>query len=132
MRIPKLFHSSKTISPEVQKQDKMWELWANGQAASPYQQLMTYQAEVNNGGHAQFFFNTDNAGDTEIAVREVLRILPEMLYRNLQTAFLAYTQYRDTDETRMDQILAACDRVFYENEAEINALLKNYVDTMQI
>lgn len=130
MGISKLFRSKKTISPEVQKQDKMWELWTNGQAASPYQQLMTYQAEVNNGGHAQFFFNTDNAGDTEITVREALRILPEMLSRNLQTAFLAYTQYRDTDEARMDQILADCDRVFYENEAEINALLKNYADTI--
>lgn len=34
------------------KWNKMWELWAKECADSPYSELMTYQSEVNNGGHA--------------------------------------------------------------------------------
>ena len=39
------------------KWNKMWELWAEGKAGSPYAELMTYQSEVNNGGHSQYFSN---------------------------------------------------------------------------
>lgn len=38
------------------KWNKMWDLWAEGEAAAPYAQLMTYDSEVNNGGHSQYFF----------------------------------------------------------------------------
>ena len=40
---------------EGQKWDKMLDLWVEGAAESPYAELMTYQAEVNNGGHDQYF-----------------------------------------------------------------------------
>ena len=44
-----------------QRWNKMWDLWADGELDSPYASLMTYQSEVNNGGHDQYFFNTANA-----------------------------------------------------------------------
>lgn len=127
----KWFSFKKTVPLDVQQQDRMWQLWANGQAITPYQQLMTYQAEVNNGGHTQFFFNLENTNDVEPTIKELLRVLPETLSQNLQTAFCTYTQYKDTDEARMDEILTDCDRVFYENEEAINALLKEYAETLQ-
>ena len=34
------------------KLNKLWELWEEEKAASPYAELMTYQSEVNNGGHS--------------------------------------------------------------------------------
>ena len=39
------------------KLNKLWELWEEEKAASPYAELMTYQSEVNNGGHSQYFTN---------------------------------------------------------------------------
>lgn len=46
-----------------QKWNKMWELWSEGKIASPYAELMTYQSEVNNGGHNQYFTNVENTSD---------------------------------------------------------------------
>lgn len=45
------------------KWNKMWELWAKECADSPYSELMTYQSEVNNGGHAQYFDNVSSIKD---------------------------------------------------------------------
>lgn len=126
------FFKRKSLSLEEQKWDKMWELWENEQAVSPYQQLMTYQAEVNNGGHSQFFFNVDNADDLEAVVKDVLSVLPQTLSQNLQTAFKAYKEYSDSDDEQMDEILDSCDDIFYENEEEIDALLKKYANTMEV
>lgn len=36
--------------------DRLWELWEGERVDSPYAELMTYQSEINNGGHSQFFF----------------------------------------------------------------------------
>lgn len=132
MGIFNLFHPQKAVSPEAQKWELMWNLWESGQAASPYQQLMTYQAEVNNGGHAQFFFNANNTGDLDAAAAEVLRILPEPLTQNLQTAFRIYTQHKNTDEEHMDSILADCDRLFYKSQEQIDLLLKEYANTLRL
>lgn len=48
-----LFRKNK--NDEQTKWDKMWELWAEEQAESPYAELMTYQSEIDNGGHDQYF-----------------------------------------------------------------------------
>lgn len=126
------FFKKKSLSTKELKWNKMWELWENEQAVSPYQQLMTYQSEVNNGGHSQFFFNVDNTDDLDTVVKEVLSVLPQALSQNLQTAFQAYKKYSDTDDDQMDEILDSCDDVFYENEEEVNALLKKYANTMEV
>lgn len=52
-------------SDEEKKWNKMWDLWAEGCAASPYAELMTYQSEINNGGHDRYFFNIENTGDLQ-------------------------------------------------------------------
>lgn len=121
-----------SLSSEEQQWNKMWEKWENEVADAPYQQLMTYISEVNNGGHSQFFFNVDNTDDIEAVVKEVLRILPQALSHNLLTAFKAYKEYCDSNEDRMDKILDSCDDIFYENEETINELLNEYADTMEV
>ncbi len=46
-----LFKKNKIkLTKEQQKLDQIWSLWEEGQADSPYAELMTYQSEVGNGG----------------------------------------------------------------------------------
>ena len=53
-----LFKKKKKEQPvEALKWNKMWDMWAEQKASSPYAELMTYESEINNGGHKQFFDN---------------------------------------------------------------------------
>ena len=121
-----------TLPPETLKWNKMWDMWADGQIESPYQDLMTYQSEVNNGGHSQFFFNVENTGDVNAVVKENMSILPEVHKRNLEEAYSAYKKYNDVDDDKMDEILDNCDDVFYENEELINKVLEKYAETREL
>ncbi|MGN0805286.1 MAG: hypothetical protein ACI4MS_07880, partial [Candidatus Coproplasma sp.] len=59
-----LFRKKKgKLSDKQLKWNKMWKLWADEKAQSPYAELMTYQSEINNGGHAQYFFNLSSICD---------------------------------------------------------------------
>lgn len=51
------------LTEEQLKWNKMWEMWANEQVDSPYAELMTYQSEIYNGGHSQYFTNVSNTND---------------------------------------------------------------------
>ena len=53
----RLFGKKSELTEEQKKWNKMWDLWANGLTDSPYAELMTYQSEVYNGGHGQYFDN---------------------------------------------------------------------------
>ena len=109
--------------------DMLWALWAEGSAESPYGELMTYQAEVNNGGHDQYFLNVSNTGDLEAELSALRRILPETHGENLEKAYAAFLT-SEKDETAL-AVLDECDRVFWENEAAINQILEEYASTMQ-
>ena len=61
-----LFRKSKTeLSDEQKKWNKMWDLWEENRVDTPYVELMTYQSEINNGGHDQYFLNVENTGDLQ-------------------------------------------------------------------
>ena len=49
-----LFKKNPRLTQEQLKWNKMWELWVEGKVESPYAELMTYQSEINNGGHGQY------------------------------------------------------------------------------
>jgi hypothetical protein len=68
----------KELDEDELRWDKMWELWENEEAASPYAEIMTYEAEINNGGHSQYFYNLANSGNLAEA-EELLSLLPEPL-----------------------------------------------------
>ena len=99
-----------------EKWNRMWELWEIGDLQSPIKNLMTYESEVNNGGHSQYFFNIANCGNLAMEVEIVLSILPEPLRENLNRAYTAFASQKDICDEDNDQLLEECDDVFYEHE----------------
>jgi hypothetical protein len=117
------------LPDEQMKWNKMWDLWAEVQAESPYNELMTYQSEINNGGHDQFFTNIENTGDLHKTLEELKTVLPAELYHNLQIAYKAYLALEEkASDGRAEAILEQCDNTFFENEEKINSILKVYAN----
>ena len=129
-----LFKKGKTeLSDEQRKWNKMWELWTENRAETPYAELMTYQSEINNGGHDQYFFNVENTGDLQKEMEALETVLSPKMQRNLQDAYNAYQIWTDsvTDE-KAEALLEQCDNIFYKNEEEINCILKEYAASMEL
>ena len=112
-------------SEEDLRINKMWDLWAEEKLPSPVADLMLYQAEVNNGGHDQFFLNLENRIE-ETALSDTMRALRSLLsgglLENLENAYSAYKSY-DDDEDKAIEKLDECDDYYYEHEDEINRIL---------
>lgn len=139
MRLPNPFKKNKAesreivLSDEQQKWNKMWELWVNGCADSPYAELMTYQSEINNGGHAQYFHNIDNTDDLQREITILKTVLSEKLQRNLQDVYHAHLAMTDNgSDKNAETVLEQCDDEFYKSEDEINCILKKYAAKMEL
>ncbi len=104
----------------------MWELWANEGLDSPYQELMTYQSEVNNGGHAQYFANMQSCSDLEKEMFAVCLLLSPSLRENLNRACQAYLILEEKDDASAEQTLKQCDGAFCQGEAEITQILEAF------
>ena len=118
---------------EAQKWNKMWDLWVEEEADSPYAELMTYQSEVNNGGHMQFFDNVSNTDDLPKNVEVLYSILTGALRENIEKAYNAFLAYDENDENdTISEIMDECDDVFYANESEIERILQEYADTIEL
>lgn len=121
------------LSEADEKWNRMWDLWSNGEIESSYNELMTYQSEVNNGGHHQYFLNTENNGDVRKDIETLCGILPDILKNNIQTAFKSYVELeQDKNVDVNEEILEKCDDVFYENEEMINSILERYCKEAEI
>lgn len=121
------------LTEEQLKWNKMWELWTEEKAESPYAELMTYQSEINNGGHDQYFCNVGNTGDRQKEMTALEPILSKKLAANLKKAYKAYLVLEENeDDERAEEILEQCDDVFYENEEEINGALEEYAARIQL
>ena len=129
-----LFKKKKVeLTEEQRKWNKMWELWVEGQPDSPYAELMTYQSEINNGGHGQYFANVENTGDLQKEMMALETVLSSKLKENLKKAYEAYLVLEDTEgDEQAEAALEQCDDVFYENEEEINTRLKEYADRVKL
>lgn len=115
------------LTDEQLRWNKIWDLWAEGKAKSPYSELMTYDGEVNNGGHDQYFFNTGNSGDLENELSALKQLLPEEFIDNLNKAYQAYLVLEEDEENEeAEEVLEECDSFFYENEETITDILKTY------
>lgn len=128
-----IFKKKKVELTEDQKKwYKMWDLWVEEKIDSPYAELMTYQSEIGNGGHDQYFFNVQNTGDLAKEMSTLNTILPEKLKQNLLQAYQAYSILEEKEEEqKAEETLAKCDDVFYENEEQINCLLEEYAAKIQ-
>ena len=126
-----LFKKKKVeLTEEQLKWNKMWDLWTDGEAESPYAELMTYQSEINNGGHSQYFFNIENNDDLNKEMSALENILSDKLVDNLHKAYKAYLILEENEEA--EAIMEQCDDMFYENEEEINSKLQAYADKIQL
>ena len=121
------------LTEDQKKWNKMWELWVEGNAESPYAELMTYQSEINNGGHDQYFTNVENTSDLQKDMSVLESILSEKLKQNLQKAYQAYLLLEEKeDDEYAEETIEQCDNVFYENEKEINQMLKEYATRIEL
>ena len=132
--LKKFFQKKEEALPiEAQKWNKMWDLWVEEEADSPYAELMTYQSEVNNGGHMQFFDNVSNTDDLPKNVEVLYSILTGALRENIEKAYNAFLTYDENDENdTISEIMDECDDVFYANESEIERILQEYADTIEL
>ncbi len=107
--------------------DLLWDRYEKEQVVSPYAELMAYEAEINNGGHSQFFLNTENCGDVNKTIEALLTVLPKKLNQNLARAYKAYLALNGAEEDdRTEALYEACDDFFYENEGLLIDVLKEY------
>ena len=126
-----LFKKKKVeLTEEQLKWNKMWDLWTDGNAESPYAELMTYQSEINNGGHSQYFCNVENNDDLSQEMSALENILSDNLIDNLHKAYKAHLILEENEEA--EAIMEQCDDMFYENEEEINNKLQSYADKIQL
>lgn len=121
------------LSESQLKWNKMWELWANGEIESPYNELMTYQSEVNNGGHSQYFTLITDNYDVESEIEKICGILPDLLKVNVQKAYQAHLilEKDETDEDA-DFVIRKCDEIFFENEPLITDILESFAEKLII
>lgn len=121
------------LTKEQLKWNKMWELWTEERVKSPYAELMTYQSEINNGGHSQYFCNVENVSDLQKEMSELQIILTPILSENLKKAYKAYLILEENEEDEnAEEILEQCDDIVYENEEQINHLLEEYANELEI
>lgn len=128
-----LLKKKKELSVEDLKWNRLWDLWTEWKVISPYAELMTYESEVNNGGHFQFFDNVSRTSDLPETISALYGILNGVLKGNLEQAYKAYSDSdEDDDDETFDEILDECDNTFYENESEVEQILKEYAKTIEL
>lgn len=120
------------LTDDQQKWNMMWEMWSEGNVKSPYEELMTYQSEINNGGHDQYFLNVGNNGDIQKEMSALKTILSDELTDNLEKAYQAYLLLEEKDDENAESIMEQCDNTFYENEEEINCTLEEYAAKIEL
>lgn len=124
-------NKNKELSEAETQWNKMWDMWVDGKIASPYNELMTYQSEVNNGGHLQYFDNTGNVSDLSKEMSALNKILPDELRANLQNAYHAYLLFDENEENEeSEEALEKCDDFYYKSEEKINSILESFCNTL--
>lgn len=124
------------IESEIDQKDlkwnEMWNLWVQELVDSPYAELMTYQSEVNNGGHAQYFDNVSGTSDLQKEMSALDTILPPQLRGTLKKAYEAQLIIAEKDDEEAEETLRQCDEAFYKNEEEINRILEEYAAKIEL
>ena len=132
MCILDIFKKKEEIPEEAEKWNKMWDLWTEEQIESPYKELMTYQSEINNGGHSQYFCNIESIINIEDELKELKSILPQNLIDNLNKAYKANQILENEENEEAETIIEECDNIFYENENLINDLLNERASKIEL
>lgn len=120
------------------KWNAMWEMWDAGEIDSPYNELLTYDSEIQNGGHLQFFLNRALRNENIFSVMSALReTLPAGHADNVAKAYRQYCMLDiDTEndaevmQALQDDPLAVFDRYYDEHEEELLDVLEAYAETI--
>ena len=128
MGIFDMLKKKEPLTPD-EKLNTLWDAWAEGKAPMPCSALMTYDSEVNNGGHDQYFFNVNETGNVRVEAEAVLSHLPEPLKENFQRAYAAYGANPDAEDDN-DALFNECDDVFYEHEQLLLDIIQNYANDL--
>ncbi len=123
------------------KQDKwsaMWEAWEAGGIPSPYNELLTYDDELQDGGHLQFFLNRALRKENMFSVMAALKeTLPAGHADNVAQAYRQYCMLGiDPDDDAAivqaldDAPLAVFDRYYAEHEEELLDVLEAYAASL--
>lgn len=123
------------LSEADRKWNKMLDLWSEGEAASPYAELLTYQGEVYNGGHGQYFCNVGENGDLRKEMSALRKILPPPLRLTLWLAYRAYLfleKHPEKEHIALELFVEYSDNVFYLYEKRITRVLEAYAATMEL
>lgn len=132
MGIFDIFKKKKELPLEAQQWNKMWNLWTEDKIESPYKELMTYQSEVNNGGHSQYFCNIESNNDARSEINKVKKLLSKDLQENIEKAYKAYQKLEEVEDIESEEILEECDNLYYEKESEINDILEEFSSKIEI
>ena len=133
--VKRIFKQKSKPTPPTEDQlrwNHIWDLWAEGKAESPYAELMTYQSEVNNGGHSQFFDNVSHTDNLRSVMDALKSVLSEDLSQNLTNAYEAHLRLEENYENEeAERMMEACDDLFFERENEITQVLEQYASYMK-
>ena len=125
--------SKKELTEREVRWNKMWDLWVQGEIPSPYNELMSYQSEVNNGGHDQYFLNTGKICDVDQTLSVLSEILPMKLKEHLYTAYNAYLCLeKDEDDEKAQGVIESCDELFMQNEQDVTDILEKYCENADL
>lgn len=114
------------LTDEQKKWNKMWSLWTENRTNSPYTELMTYQSEINNGGHAQYFSNIESDSQIQKEIAALETVLSSQLQNNLQEAYKAYSELNKNESDENAEItLKNCDDTFLKMKRKSTVHLKN-------
>ena len=117
---------------EDRKWNLMMDLWIEEDLPAPYQELITYDNEVNNGGHAQYFFNTADCRDIKTEIETILPALPDLLHENLKQGLKAFLALDDVIYDPENEVFNQCDEVFYDNEELLIEILNQFAATLDL
>lgn len=128
-----LFHRKYFLSDDQRRWNAIWDLWAEEKARSPYAELMTYQSEMEHGGHEDYFENMVRIGNLPYEISVLEQILPLNLKKNLQKAYKAFLvlQVNEEDE-KSEDTLEHCDDFFFEHEDQIDQILRGYASEIRL
>lgn len=128
-----LFQKKYFLSDDQRRWNAIWDLWAEEKARSPYAELMTYQSEMDHGGHEDYFENMVQIGNLPYEISVLEQILPVNLKKNLQKAYKAFLvlQVNEEDE-KSEDTLEHCDDFFFEHEDQIDQILRGYASEIRL
>ena len=128
-----LLNSSEEQNPEMERKwNKMWMLWMNDKLESPYQEILTYENEVRNGSHLQYFNWIQEHEDFEKIIDVVsLNLEGTVLEPIFSKAYTAYLEL-DQNEEDANQILLACDASFGDERDNIEKYLETIASKIQL